>query len=519
MGSLLLTVLVIIQVGLGSYVLFKNHRAWVNRLFAGCMLAYSSSTIVSLLRLAVVSEHVASVLALIAVIIALIWNTTFIAWVIAAMFYPEQLRKHPLWFLLLPLGVALLGTILVAGTQVNLDEAASTSPVLAPGTYSPMVTAFPSGWLAVGYAALCTVVALALLLNVIIRRPKTEARSALLLGAIVLLSGGLGFFGSRFLHGSLRVSVPSVSNALLSLAFGYVVLRYRLFAPDRVAFELITSNLREGMLVFQSDQTVLNCNQSAATLLGLPRQAILRHSLDDVLTHSPLPRDVWTSLWSELQQGLPATSETQYLLDESLHFVVNEATPIRDPTGQVHGYVWMMRDITELRSNQKEIEARDAELQSTLSQLRATTESQSALLTTIQALSAPAVPVIQGIIVLPLSGQIDSDRARRIIENLLAGIEEHNARIAILDITGVPVVDTVVAQYLIRAARAASLMGCRPLLVGIRPEIAMVLVELGIDMEGMMTFSDLQSGVEHALRALGMKFGKGNAKSIHATVR
>jgi rsbT co-antagonist protein RsbR len=126
---------------------------------------------------------------------------------------------------------------------------------------------------------------------------------------------------------------------------------------------------------------------------------------------------------------------------------------------------------------------------------------------------------MQGIIVMPLSGQIDSERARRIIDNLLAGIEEHDAKIAILDITGVPVVDTVVAQYLVRAARAASLMGCRPFLVGIRPEIAMVLVELGIDMEGLMTFSDLQSGVEHALRALGMVLVKAAAKPIHAIVR
>jgi rsbT co-antagonist protein RsbR len=126
---------------------------------------------------------------------------------------------------------------------------------------------------------------------------------------------------------------------------------------------------------------------------------------------------------------------------------------------------------------------------------------------------------MQGIIVMPLSGQIDSDRAQRIIDNLLAGIEEHDAKIAILDITGAPVVDTIVAQYLIRAARAASLMGCRPLLVGIRPEIAMVLVELGIDMEGLMTFSDLQSGVEYALRALGMTLSRASTTSIHAIVR
>ena len=86
-----------------------------------------------------------------------------------------------------------------------------------------------------------------------------------------------------------------------------------------------------------------------------------------------------------------------------------------------------------------------------------------------------------------------------------ARISSNDAKIAIIDITGVPVVDTAVAQYLIQAARAASLMGCRPLLVGIRPEIAQVIVELGIDMAGLATFSDLQSGVEYALRMLGIE--------------
>jgi rsbT co-antagonist protein RsbR len=161
--------------------------------------------------------------------------------------------------------------------------------------------------------------------------------------------------------------------------------------------------------------------------------------------------------------------------------------------------------MTELRHSQEQIQARNQELQTALDELQDTSQVQGRLLDTIRELSAPAVPIMQGIVVMPLSGQIDSERAQRILGNLLDGISSNDAKIAIIDITGVPVVDTAVAQYLIQAARAASLMGCRPLLVGIRPEIAQVIVELGIDMAGLATFSDLQSGVEYALRTLGIE--------------
>jgi len=184
---------------------------------------------------------------------------------------------------------------------------------------------------------------------------------------------------------------------------------------------------------------------------------------------------------------------------------LNEAMPVFDNLRQVQGYLWIIHDVTDARRSQQELEARNAELRVAMSELQATNDAQGELLETIRILSAPAVPVLQGIIVLPLSGPIHSDRASLITENLLSGIRAHRAKVAIIDITGVPDVDTSVANYLIRAARAGALMGCRPVLVGIRPEIAQVLVELGIDMGDMQTFSDLQSGVEHALRILGRK--------------
>src|SRR5690606_17214230 len=97
----------------------------------------------------------------------------------------------------------------------------------------------------------------------------------------------------------------------------------------------------------------------------------------------------------------------------------------------------------------------------------ATIRAQSAAL---QELSAPIIPIYSGMLVLPLIGTIDTQRATKIMETLLEGVAERNARVVLLDITGVPIVDTSVAHHLIQAARSVRLLGAEIVLVGIRPE-------------------------------------------------
>ena len=126
-------------------------------------------------------------------------------------------------------------------------------------------------------------------------------------------------------------------------------------------------------------------------------------------------------------------------------------------------------------------------------------ETHAQLLETIRQLSTPVVPLMEGIIFLPLVGHIDSNRAHQIVEELLLGVQEHRARIVILDITGVPVVDTMVAQALVQAAQAVHLLGAEGVLVGIMPEVAQTMVSLGIDLAALVTRADLQSGLEYAI--------------------
>lgn len=117
----------------------------------------------------------------------------------------------------------------------------------------------------------------------------------------------------------------------------------------------------------------------------------------------------------------------------------------------------------------------------------------------LQELSASLIPVVDKISIMPLVGTIDTERAKLIMENLLEGVVKQRAEVVLLDITGVPVVDTMVAHHIIQAADAVRLVGAKCMLVGIRPEIAQTIVTLGINLSDFTTTSTLQRGMQDAL--------------------
>jgi len=104
------------------------------------------------------------------------------------------------------------------------------------------------------------------------------------------------------------------------------------------------------------------------------------------------------------------------------------------------------------------------------------------------------------VLLIPLVGEIDAERAQIMLDRLLDGITAGRARIVIIDITGVPLVDEGMVDWLMRATSAARLMGARCVLVGIGPEVAQALVASGADLAHLTTRSDLRSGVEYAVR-------------------
>jgi rsbT co-antagonist protein RsbR len=119
-------------------------------------------------------------------------------------------------------------------------------------------------------------------------------------------------------------------------------------------------------------------------------------------------------------------------------------------------------------------------------------------------LSTPVIKLWDRVVAVPLIGTLDSARTQVVMETLLQAIVDQDAAVAILDITGVPMVDTVVAQYLLKTAMAVRLMGADCVISGIRPQIAQTIVELGIDLGDITTRTTLADALESALEKLGV---------------
>ena len=120
-------------------------------------------------------------------------------------------------------------------------------------------------------------------------------------------------------------------------------------------------------------------------------------------------------------------------------------------------------------------------------------------------LSTPVVKLWEGVLALPMIGTLDSGRTQIVMESLLQRIVETGSEIAILDITGVPTVDTLVAQHLLKTVTAARLMGADCIISGIRPQIAQTIVHLGVDLQDVVTKASLADAFALALQRKGMK--------------
>jgi rsbT co-antagonist protein RsbR len=118
-------------------------------------------------------------------------------------------------------------------------------------------------------------------------------------------------------------------------------------------------------------------------------------------------------------------------------------------------------------------------------------------------LSTPVVKLWEGVLALPMIGTLDSQRTQVVMESLLQRIVDTGSEIAIIDITGVPTVDTLVAQHLLKTVTAIRLMGADAIISGVRPQIAQTIVHLGIDLQGIVTKASLADALQVAMKAVG----------------
>jgi rsbT co-antagonist protein RsbR len=225
-------------------------------------------------------------------------------------------------------------------------------------------------------------------------------------------------------------------------------------------------------------------------IYGLDPEEIMRDSNAVIRMIHPDDRESFNrSVAGSADSLKPWEWEGRVIVDGAIKYIQGKSRPVRLPNGDT---LWdgLLIDVTARRLSEAE-------------QLRLQQEVINLQATALAELSTPLIQLNQSTILMPLIGTIDSQRANGVITSLLDGVNVYKARVAILDLTGVPIVDTQVASALIRAAQAVRLLGAQVILTGIRPEIAQTLVALGVDLGEVVTRSNLQMAIEYALEQAG----------------
>ena len=159
---------------------------------------------------------------------------------------------------------------------------------------------------------------------------------------------------------------------------------------------------------------------------------------------------------------------------------------IRNQSGEPLSIGTIIRDVSEFKNLQEDLVQRHEQIRAAM-----------------QAMSTPLIPITDHILIMPLIGTIDSERAEQVLSAALEGVQSSRGQVVIIDVTGMKHVDTSVAGTLINTAKALRLLGAETVLTGIRAEMAQTLVRLGIDLATIVTRSNLQSGIAYALSAAG----------------
>lgn len=244
----------------------------------------------------------------------------------------------------------------------------------------------------------------------------------------------------------------------------------------------------DGIIITDHEGVMLLVNQQIEALFGYDRGELIEHSVDMLLpkrmraNHFRYRTDYVDAPHTRpMGFGLDLLGERK---DGSEFPIETSLSPLEFEDGvQV---ICSVRDITA----RKQAEEERSRLQEEIIRVQEMT---------LRELSTPLIPITDQVVVMPLIGAIDSGRAAQIVETLLQGVAKCRAETALIDITGVSVVDTQVANILVQAAQAVQLLGAHAVLTGIRPEIAQTLVGLGVNLGMLETRSDLQSGIAYAV--------------------
>ncbi|HEY0138946.1 MAG TPA: PAS domain-containing protein [Nannocystis sp.] len=241
--------------------------------------------------------------------------------------------------------------------------------------------------------------------------------------------------------------------------------------------------------IFVKDRALrfTGCNEALCALLGRTREEIVGRT--DPEMFPPDQVEVFRSVDERiLATGEPFRVEEWLSTAAGLRRIMTRKFPLRDDAGAVSGLCGVITDITEQHERQLAADQVVADQRDRLAQL-----------------SVPVLQIWDGTLLLPLIGELDDERAAQVRDSLLVAVNAQRARVVLIDVTGLLELGPSTAQHLLAAVRGCSLLGCRSILVGVRPELALALVTGAVDLHDLPTRLTLQEGLATALAWLGAR--------------
>src|SRR6195256_3221514 len=256
-------------------------------------------------------------------------------------------------------------------------------------------------------------------------------------------------------------------------------------------FRMLVENMKDyAIIILDTDGRVASWNPGSETILGYRSSEIIGQHFSRFF-----PTE-------EVQRGKPemelkvATAEGRSedegwrMKKDGSRFWANEGiTVLRDQGGALGGFGKGVRDLTERKRAEE----------------KATLQAREIL-----EISTPVIQIWDGVLMAPLIGTLDSVRTQNLMEQLLERIVQTNSAVALLDVTGVPTIDTRTAQHLAETTTAVRLLGAQAVLTGVRPAIAQTLAHIGVDLGEITTRSSLAAGLRVALDLLNLQVVSGN---------
>ncbi len=241
----------------------------------------------------------------------------------------------------------------------------------------------------------------------------------------------------------------------------------------------------QGTIEFNMDGTVITANDNFLNILGYSLEEVQgkhhKFFCDESFVNSP----EYKEFWEKLNRGEYNSGEYKRIGKNGRETYIQATyNPIFDLNGKPIKILKIAADVTEQKRRERE------------------SAKQAAL---IMEMSTPVMRLWDNLLLLPIVGLVDSKRVQLIMETALQQIVDYQAKVLILDIQGVPAVDSAVANHLIKVTKATKLMGCTCIVTGVSPEIAQALVNLGIDLGDILTQSTLKDGVETSLKNMGIQ--------------